>query len=83
MQAYDGSELNPRMLFLLPPKFDKQKFGGDDDKRIAVIQEMQDSDYQTVVPNGVDLDTDGVHFSANGHEAVAHNVYEKLKEMGI
>lgn len=78
--AYDDTKLSPSVIFVLPPNFDKDKFQGSETKRQEVIRRMKQAGYTTLLPGYIEMGEDGVHFSENGHNQMAREVYEKLKE---
>jgi lysophospholipase L1-like esterase len=80
---YNGNSISPKVLFLLPPKFDQAKFEGSEEKRQELNKSIQASGYESVLVEEVDLTEDGVHFSEKGHQQVAEAVRVKLKELGL
>lgn len=80
---YNGNTLAPKLLFLLPPNFDTEKFEGDEQKRQELNESIQSSGYESILVDDVGLSEDGVHFSEEGHKQVAEAVRVKLKELGL
>ena len=81
LQGYDVSRLEPKLLYLLPPNFDTDKFDGDESKRQQIIEQMNAKSYSTVVADNTDMSEDGVHFSESGHFQFAQIVSKKIKEL--
>ncbi len=80
---YNHNTLEPKILFVLPPNFDQDKFEGSENKRRDIIKSMQASGYETLSLGDIGMSNDGVHFSAKGHQQVAYAVRLKLKELGL
>ena len=83
LRAYDDSPLSPAVVFLLPPNFDTDKFGGDEMKRQEIIAMMERKNYQVIAADDIEMSSDGVHFSEKGHTQIAHLVHKKLMEMQV
>lgn len=83
----DAHAPNPHVIFITPPNFedtnyDDPYFYGRMMLRNNLVEQMEhESSMETLRIDEIDLTEDGVHFSLTGHQQMADNVYEKLKEM--
>lgn len=69
-----------RLLYLLPSNFDSALFPASQEKRLALIDLMQQATDLTISADAIDLSSDGAHFSKSGHKQMAKIVFNRLME---
>lgn len=69
-----------RLLYLLPSNFDSALFPASQEKRLALIDLMQQATDLIISADIIDLSSDGAHFSKSGHKQMAKIVFNRLME---